>query len=385
LMAADIPREFLEPRVPTTFTAADLMAEKLPEARWVVPHVLPEGVTFLAGKPKLGKSWMVMGLSLAVAAGGVALGTHPVEQGEVLHLALEDNRRRLQKRLGLLLTGRNAPEGLHLNLDWPRADAGGIEALNTWLREHPACRLVVIDTLARFKPRATGRRTQYDEDRDAVDPLGPVAAEHGVGIVLVHHLRETESDDPLDMITGSVGLTGGVDGALVLKRQRGRADAFLHVDGRDIENPTELALTFDPDAATWAIAGDAEEYRISEARRKIRDALAKSEDPLGPKEIAEITEAKYGATREMLSQMVKDGQVKNLGRGAYTLPTNLQNNADNADILTNDEANVSLSGMSGHFRREGDRSPITCIHGYPEGKGCYLCDLEHPYPKGGAS
>src|SRR3712207_8880886 len=40
------------------------------------------------------------------------------------------------------------------------------------------------------------------------------------------------------------GLTGGVDGALVLKRKRGRADAFLHVDGRDIENPTELALKF---------------------------------------------------------------------------------------------------------------------------------------------
>lgn len=83
-----------------------------------------------------------------------------------------------------------------------------------------------------------------------MDPLAPVAAEHGVGILLVHPLRETESEDPLDMITGSVGLTGGVDGALVLNRKRGRADAFLHVDGRDIENPTELALKFDPDAAT---------------------------------------------------------------------------------------------------------------------------------------
>jgi hypothetical protein len=131
-----------------------------------------------------------------VATGGVALGTKAVERGEVLHLALEDTCRRLQKRLGLLLAGRDAPEGLHLNLDWPRADDGGVGALDAWLDEHPDCRLVVIDTLARFKPRATGRRTQYDEDRDAVDPLGPVAAEHGVGILLVHHLQETESDDP---------------------------------------------------------------------------------------------------------------------------------------------------------------------------------------------
>jgi hypothetical protein len=339
-------------RVPETITAADLMAEELPEVRWIVPNILPEGVTFLAGKPKLGKSWMVLGLSLAVATGGVALGTNAVERGEVLHLALEDNHRRLQKRLGLLLAGSGAPDGLHLNLDWPRADDGGVRALDTWLDEHSDCRLVVIDTLARFKPRATGRRTQYDEDRDAVDPLGPVAAEHGVGILLVHHLRETESDDPLDMITGSVGLTGGVDGALVLKRRRGRADAFLHVEGRDIETPTELALKFDRDAATWTIAGDAEEYRVSERRRSILRVLGNADEPLGPKEIAEMADAPYGATRELLSQMVKDGQVKNLGRGAYILPENLQNSADNADILTTEASLVSLSGLSGNFRSE---------------------------------
>jgi hypothetical protein len=354
-MAGDIPRDWLRSErnghLPETVTAADLMAEELPQVRWVVPSVLPEGVTFLAGKPKLGKSWMVLGLSLAVATGGVALGTNVVERGEVLHLALEDNRRRLRQRLGLLLGASDAPKGLHLNLDWPRADEGGVKAMDAWLHEHPECRLVVIDTLARFKPRAAGRRTQYDEDRDAVDPLGPVAAEHGVGILLVHHLRETESDDPLDMITGSVGLTGGVDGALVLKRRRGRADAFLHVEGRDIETPTELALKFDTDAATWSIAGDAEAYRLSERRRSFLRVLGNADAPLGPKEIAEMADAPYGATRELLSQMVKDGQVKNLGRAAYVLAENLRNSADNADILTTQASNVSLSGLSGDSRK----------------------------------
>jgi hypothetical protein len=327
LRLRSVPEEFRKAPKPETFTAADLMAEAMPEVREIVPSILPEGVTFLAGKPKLGKTWMVLGLSLAVATGGKAFGTNSVERGEVLHLALEDNRRRLQKRLGLLLAGRSAPKRLHLNLDWPRSDDGGVRALDAWLGEHPDCRLVVIDTLARFKPRATGRRTQYDEDRDAVDPLGPVAAEHRVGILLVHHLRETESDDPLDMITGSVGLTGGVDGALVLKRQRGRADAFLHVDGRDIEQPTELALKFDQNAATWAIIGEAEQYRMSEGRREILAVLAAADESLGPKEITAIlanrlgtTATSYGAVREMLSQMVKDGQAKNLGRGQYVRP-----------------------------------------------------------------
>jgi hypothetical protein len=339
------------------FTAAELMAEELPPVRWVVPDILPEGVTFLAGKPKMGKSWMGLDLGIAIATGGVALGTKRVEKGEVLGLFLEDkSTRRIQNRTGKLLVDRPAPENLHITNEWPRLDEGGAELLNDWVAIHPDTRLVIVDTLAMLKPRANGRRTQYDEDREAVSPLAPIAADHGIAILLVHHLREAESDDPLDMIHGSAGLTGGVDGALILKRKRGQADAYLHVDGRDIENPTELALKFDPNAATWTIVGDAEEYRVSQQRSAILRVLERAEEPLGPKEVAEMADAKYGATRELLSQMIMDGQVKNLGRGQYVHPDNLekivQKSPDNADILTNGRGDVSVSGMSGHFREE---------------------------------
>jgi AAA domain/Ferric uptake regulator family len=340
------------------FSAAEIMAEELPPVRWVVPDILPEGITLLAGKPKMGKSWMGLDLSIAIATGGVALGTKRVEQGEVLGLFLEDkSTRRIQNRTGKLLAGRPAPPKLHITNEWPRLDEGGADLLDAWVAIHPDVRLVIVDTLAMLKPRANGRCTQYDEDRDAVSPLAPIASEHNVAILLVHHLREAESDDPLDMIHGSAGLTGGVDGALVLKRKRGQADAYLHVDGRDIENPTELALKFDQNAATWAIVGDAEEYRLSEQRRAIIRVLENADESLSPKDITEILNAKgvnisYGAVRELLSQMVKDGQGKNVGRGQYVLPDSPQNSPDNADILTNGRGDVSLSRMSGHFRKE---------------------------------
>lgn len=326
--------------VPQTFTAAQLMDETLPEVAWAVPDILPEGTMILAGKPKMGKSWMVLGLCLAVASGGCALGTKNAKQGSTLYLALEDNKRRLQNRMRKVLQGKSAPEELHMRTEWPRMGEGGIEALDGWLRDHPDCRLVVVDTLARFKPQSAGRRTQYDEDRNAVDPLIPLAAEHGVTILLVHHLREMESDDPLDMIHGGAGLTGGVDGALVLKRKRGRADAFLHIDGRDLENPAELALKWDSSAASWTIIGDAEEYRMGERRAAIQRILENADEPLGPQDItdtlnAKDIDAKYGAVREMLSKMVTAGQAKNIGRGKYVPPDASSENADNADNLTN--------------------------------------------------
>lgn len=323
---------------PGTFTAAELLAMELPAPRWAIPDLLPEGVTLLAGKPKLGKSWMSLGMAVAVASGGMALGTKPVEQGEALYLGLEDSHRRLQKRLRKILQGEPAPPGLHFHVDWRRMDDGGIDDLHEWLSEHPECRLVIVDTLVRFKPHASGRRSQYDEDRASVDPLGPLAAEHGVALVPVYHLREMESDDPLDMIHGGAGLTGGVDGALILKRKRGRADAFLTADGRDLEEPKEYALNWDSELAAWRIAGDAEEYRISEQRRAILQKLADTDEPLGPKDLAEMLDAKYGPTRETLSQMAKDGQVKTLGRGQYVHPDNAsdypQKHPDNADNLT---------------------------------------------------
>ncbi len=120
-----------------TFTAADLMREELPSVRWAVPGILPEGLSLLAGKPKLGKSWLALGLAVAKASGGVALGKIPVDRGEVLYLALEDNRRRLQGRLRKVLDGDPPPEGLHIATEWARVDEGGAEDLDDWLAVHP--------------------------------------------------------------------------------------------------------------------------------------------------------------------------------------------------------------------------------------------------------
>jgi hypothetical protein len=134
-----------------------------------------------------------------------------------------------------------------------------------------------------------------------------------------------ESDDPLDMIHDSAGLTGGVDGALVLKRRRGEADANLFGDGRDFENPVELALKWNASATTWTIIGDAEEYGMSEQRRAILGVVKSADKPLGPKEITERlnasgTEMNHGAVRELCSQMAKDGQLRNPARGQYHAP-----------------------------------------------------------------
>ena len=120
----------------TAWNAQELMGMTFPEQRWAVPGLISEGVNLLAGPPKVGKSWLGLGLGLDIAAGRPALGSLPVEAGPVLYLALEDTPRRLQARIRTALGDRPAPPGLTLSISCPPIPAGGDAVLIDWLEAH---------------------------------------------------------------------------------------------------------------------------------------------------------------------------------------------------------------------------------------------------------
>src|SRR5215208_1024026 len=343
---------------PETFTAAELMEMELPPVKWVVPGLLPEGVTLLAGKPKLGKSWLAFGMAVAVASGGVVLGTKKAEQGEALYLALEDNQRRLQGRLGKLLGSDGAPEGLHISTAWPRIDEGGEEALEKWLTDHPDARLVAVDILKRVRPRPTRYQSVYDADYESLEALHALADKHGVAVLCIHHLRKAGADDPMDEISGSTGLSGAADGVLVLKRDRGRADAYLHVDGRDIEEPAELALTWDPETAGWTLAGDAEQYRMSKSRAEVMQVMVRYGEPMTPTEVADALGKSFNSVKQRLWQMSKDGQLS-ASDGRYSLPEN--HNPDNPRNRNPEETVTAVTRvMDNHGLEDPANHPLDC-------------------------
>lgn len=322
LMASD-PNTPATPIGPHIMSARDLMAKQFDLVKWIVPEILPEGVTIFAGRPKMGKSWLAYNLAIAVAAGGRALGRVQVEQGRCLYMALEDNERRLQSRMTKLLQGEPPPEWLELSTQWPRIadENSGLTYLEGWINAHrDTARLIVIDTLAKIRPKRGKGGDIYEDDYNAVQGLKGLADTYAVGIVVVHHTRKGIADDPLESISGSFGLTGGVDGILVLKRERGAADAVLHVTGRDVEEK-ELALEWSPDLALWTIAGDAEEYRMTRERRQILDMLAGMPNGMSPKELSDALDRQQGSIKKLIREMLTDGQVRQVGYGRYTCGT----------------------------------------------------------------
>ncbi|WP_075333907.1 AAA family ATPase [Pseudonocardia sp. Ae717_Ps2] len=300
----------------TAWTAEELMAMDFPTPRWAVPGVICEGVTLLAGPPKVGKSWMSLGLALDIAAGRPAFGRIPAEQGSVLYLALEDTPRRLKSRMEIALGGRPAPAGLTLSIACEPMPAGGTEQISQWLDAHPDARMVVIDVFVKVRGTPAPGVAAYDADYTAMTRIKRVADHYGVAVVLVHHVRKAAAEDFLATVSGTNGLAGAADAVLVLERARARADGVLHVTGRDVDE-TDYPLAFDPSAGAWSLLdGNAADYQMRDTRsliiRYLRDYPGTK-----PKDIAAALNLDAGTVRQNCRRMETDGQLRRNPAGQY--------------------------------------------------------------------
>lgn len=316
--AADTPPT--PPRV-ETFTATEILEMDLPDPRWAVWNVIPEGCTLLGGKPKIGKSWLGLGLCVAVSSGGMALGNIPVDAGPCLYLALEDNKRRMRERLRKILGDAPKPKGLEVAFQWPRftIDGGGLEELEKWLTKYPTTRLVVVDTLARIRPPRRRNGDLYEEDYAIMSAIATLANNHQVAILVFHHLRKSDAEDPHDMMSGTLGLGGGVDASIVLRRERGQHDAALDVTGRDLEEQ-EYALRFDPITCTWSMMGNAEEFRRSKARTAICELIRTEPHGMTPMQVAKALDKNPNTTKALMGKMAQGGDLLSIGGGLYVVP-----------------------------------------------------------------
>jgi hypothetical protein len=301
------------------FDAQGLNQMTFDPIKYVVPGYIVEGLTLFAGKPKIGKSWWLLHAANAVAEGGFTLGNIKCEEGDVLYAALEDNQRRLHSRMTKLFGPQGWSARLTFTCEMPRLAEGGLEFIKTWIESAKRPRLVIIDTLAMVRMPNRKDTSTYDADYAAVKELRALALKYGIAIVLVHHLRKAEADDPFDTISGTLGLTGAPDTIMILKRDtRG---TILHARGRDITE-IEKAIRFDTGTCTWVVLGDASVIKKSTERVAIVKALEEAgAEPLTPNQIATACDMKPVNIRNMLAKLLADGVVKKATYGKYTLAT----------------------------------------------------------------
>lgn len=266
-------------------TAEALMQKDIPEPKVFVGvgeevPILVEGTCILSAKPKLGKSWLALGMCLAVANGEDFLG-YQTRKCSALYLDLETSESLQQKRLRKMLNGRPTPKNFYLETETDTIEDGFVEQIENYLEQDPDIGLVVIDVFQIIRsPSKNVKETEYEHAYRDITPLNELAQKHHISIILVCHDRKAvDPDDPFSNILGSTGLQGAATQMMVMFRKRKDDPIHISVKGKTIDGLPELNVKLEN--AEWSIVeggSGAEreqnqlihEYDVSNIRRAVK-------------------------------------------------------------------------------------------------------------------
>lgn len=233
-----------------TRSCEEIMTTVYKPIEFVIDGLLAQGLYILAGAPKVGKSWLALDMCLSIAKGEKILGLK-TSQGTALYLCLEDSYARIQNRLYELTD--EPTEMLYFSVMSDPIGGGLEEQIEGFVSEHRDLKIVFIDTLQMVRGSTD---SSYGSDYKDLSVLKALADKLEITVIVIHHTRKCKDIDPFNMISGSTGISGCVDGSMVLiENRRGSRNAKLFCVGRDIEN-AEINLHFDSDLKKWIVTDE---------------------------------------------------------------------------------------------------------------------------------
>jgi hypothetical protein len=219
-----------ETPVPVGESAFDLLERNIPEPVRLCDPWATEGVNLIAGRPKLGKTTLARQKLAAAATAGEFLDSRFDQSVKCAFLSLEEGELLCRLKFKMSAFPEEALGAIQLFFAWERG-LSGVEVLDRYLAANPDVRLVCIDSLTKFRVIPDVRTPAFMADYEAINLIHDLSKRHpGVCIDVIHHTRKAKSDDPIDDISGTYGLTAAADSYEVLRHH---ADgAIMHVGGR---------------------------------------------------------------------------------------------------------------------------------------------------------
>lgn len=252
------PAKDQQPDAFKVWAAQDFFATVFPRPTWFVDQILPDGLTLVVSPAKVGKTFLVGNVALAIGYGGNALNSpaYKATRSGVLYLDLEQEESRSQERWKGMLAGEPPPLSIRYAFKWRRLGDGCLEALKRLLDSAPAIGVVVIDVLSLIWPdEEKGGGNAYHREYRVMSALREFAAEQKIALIAVHHTNRSVTADPLDRISGTAAMAGVPDVLWILSRDRDKSTGKLFVTGRRVQEVT-IPLVWRPPAG-WTIAASA--------------------------------------------------------------------------------------------------------------------------------
>lgn len=318
----------LEPEEQNILSAGELWDMEIKGPKWLVRNLLPTGLTIMGGRSKVGKSYFMMNLCLALAQKKPVFADQDFKSqaGQILYLSLEDTPKRFQTRMKEIEQEPNR-ELLQKNLfpafEWKKLTKGGLIDIEAWIKNQPNPRCVVVDTVAKVwnKKSGTGGGGLYAEEYAIYGPLAEMAHKHNMSIILVTHTTKTKTTDVFDQILGGMGTQGPADNLVVLANMDRSNKKVFSIRGKDIE---EKHLSFEAAGAVWDYIGEAETVQKTSQRQELYNLLLEEGKPLTVKEIKSLVSdmrlsIAQNSVQIVLRKMVAEGQLEQPGHGKYAI------------------------------------------------------------------
>ncbi|MDO4175219.1 MAG: AAA family ATPase, partial [Eubacteriales bacterium] len=182
-------------RLPLPCTVAEIDFNTVRRYRFIINTILPEGVTFLNGYAKTGKSRLILQMCLAVCWGVPFLG-YATTKSDVLYCALEDEMADFAPRLEMMLQGQPAPKNFYyytkeaFDNKPPRlGEKGGLaQLISQAIEAHPGISLVCVDVFGGIRSEKERFMDFTDYERKDLDELIKLAADFQIALVIAHHV-----------------------------------------------------------------------------------------------------------------------------------------------------------------------------------------------------
>jgi RecA-family ATPase len=240
--------------------ANDLRKMKFPDPEWVVPGLIPVGVTLLAGPPKIGKSFFALNVVLACALSRgqnsplLTMLGQPGMSCEALLLALEDDVARIKNRVVAMLGTTDLPDlsRAYIKFKAPSITDGLIWKLRGILDQHPEIKLLVVDPLG----YVVGPQNPNEVVGVLIQPFKELCAERNVSTILVHRPQPAKGKSRLEEVHRS----RSCNTIITLKRieterqpgeMKSRRQVEMEITGRDFDECLVKRLEFNGSSCRW--------------------------------------------------------------------------------------------------------------------------------------
>ena len=235
------------------YTIPDLTPEERKPPDFIIDGMLPVGMTFLSGAPKIRKSFLALQMAISVASGKPFFGFNTL-QCDVCYLDLEGSKSRISTRTKNMT--EQIPSNIFIaNSIEEKLSDGLTEKLRALHKQRPGIRFVIIDTYSRARGTVKSfGQNAYDLDVQFLEPVQRMAIEENISVLFVHHDKKGAgfAADSFERLSGTMGLSGSADAVLNLIAEGKRFDgrATLEYTPRDAKGG-EMSLLFDDRFMEW--------------------------------------------------------------------------------------------------------------------------------------